>query len=208
MSNLIGGLHEDLDAAGVEYYLLGDAAMAYDMGLTFQQELNFISLLTAGVIFLIVALTFKGVILPLLLVLLIQCAFNLTMGVCALQGLDTYYLAVMVVQAMLMGATIDYAILFSTCYRDARSRVGIKDALAEAYRSAITTIMTSGSILIGVLFVVGNVITDQTTSEICLTIVKGALIAVLLVIFILPGVLAALDRFCGGKDRVPDTVSK
>lgn len=201
MRTLLENIDGIMASTGASYHIVGDAPMGVEMQDTFGDELNFITLLTAGVIFLIVAITFRSFFVPLVLVLLIQTAINLTMGISLLQGIDTYYIALMVVQALLMGATIDYAILFTSYYRDLREHHGIKESLEQSFRGSIGTIMTSSSILILVTLVVGLTNSDVTIAEVCLTISKGSLVAVILVMLLLPGTLAALDRFVAGPKR-------
>lgn len=198
MARLVGQVRGVMDATGAAYHLVGDGPMGVEMSELFDRDFNAITLLTAGTVFLIVAATFRSLLMPLVLTLLIQTAVNLTMWIAALEGSPVYYIALMVVQALLMGATIDYAILFTTCYREAREQAGPREAVARAFPASIGTILTSGSILVLVLLVVGLATSDVTTSEVCLTLSRGALIAVLLVLLFLPGMLCALDRVVAG----------
>ena len=202
MQDLVNGIADAMETAGAEYYLVGDAAMATEMRASFSDEFNFITVLTAGVIFLIVMVAFRSFFVPLLLVALIQTAINLAMGITVLQGISTYYVAIMVVQALLMGATIDYAILFTESYREMRLTRNPRDSISGAFKTSIGTIMTSSSILVLVTFAVGMTSADVTIAEVCLTISKGSLVAVTLVVFILPGTLAALDPLVAGPRRL------
>ena len=190
----IASLHEMLQGSLEEYYIIGDSAMAYEMKQTFQQELNYISLLTAIAIFIVVAITFHSLSIPAILVLIIQCAVYLAMGMAYIQGIGINYLAIIIVQAILMGAAIDYGILYTNYYVTLRKTESIKDSLAKAYTGAFSTIFTSSSILIIITLIVGLTMKDPTTSQVCLTISKGALIATILIVFILPGILAACDK--------------
>lgn len=183
------------------YYMIGNSPTSYEMQSTFASELNFITIITAIAIFIVVALTFKSVSVPIILVLLIQCAVFMTTAVAYLQGIGTYYLALIIVQAILMGATIDYAILYTEYYRKIRTRKNVRDSVISAYKGSIMTILTSSSILIGITLVVGLVVKDPTISQVCLTISKGSFFATLLVIFVLPALLAITDRFVVGKKK-------
>ena len=98
-----------------------------------------------------------------------------------------------------MGATIDYGILLTNYYCEARKTANIKDALKMAYAGSIHTIMTSGLILVLVTAVVGGLFENPTITAIVRTISMGALSATLLILFILPGVLAACDRIVTKK---------
>lgn len=182
--------------------LVGDSAMIHEMSRTFSTEMSFISWLTAASIFAVVALTFFSLSVPLLLVLLVQCGVFLTITTIGLQGYSNYYLAQLMVQCILMGATIDYGILLTTQYRDARRSLLPREALARAYERSIHTIATSGSIMILVTGVLGFLFENPTVGQICRTISIGALAATILIVFVLPGLLTALDRFVAGRARL------
>lgn len=177
-----------------EYWLVGKGPMIQEMSWSFSGELNFISLVTVGVIFLIVLLTFRNLLIPALLVSLIQTAFNWDLALSILTGEGIYYIALIVVQAILMGATIDYAILYTTNYREARRSHGVRSAVGEAYRNSIRTIAMSGSILVLVCLTLG-LTAGGVTGQICLVISEGATASVILVLLVLPGVMAAFDRW-------------
>ena len=168
------------------------------MAQTFHAELNRITLLSAAVIFLVVALTFRSLILPLILVLTVQCGIYLTMAFIGLSG-GIYYLALLMVQCILMGATIDYGILYTSYYRENRGG-DRQTAICDAYDGAMHTILTSALIMIVAAGILGFMFANPAIGEICLTISRGAISATLLVVFILPGVLAALDRFIRRPD--------
>ena len=182
-----------------ESCIIGNTPMAYEMSQTFRSEMNRITIITALAIFLVVVVTFHSVLIPILLVALIQTAVYATMVVISLSGSGIYYLALLMVQSILMGATIDYAILFTNYYREKRREMDIPDALREAYRGSLNTILTSGSIIILCTFILGYAFPNPTIGQICHTIAKGASAAIILIIFILPGSLAALDRWLISK---------
>ncbi|MCM1060528.1 MAG: MMPL family transporter [Eubacterium sp.] len=184
-----------------DFYLIGNSAMTYEMRQIFDRELVFITLLTAIAIFIIVALTFKSVSIPLILVLVVQCGVYATISVIGLQGGSIYYLALLIVECILMGATIDYGILFTNYYCEKRKELPIKEALSAAYSGATHTILTSGLILILVTAIIGNFFEEPTVSAIVKTVSTGALSATILILFILPGVLAVCDRFVIKKSK-------
>ena len=183
------------DSLSGNWYLIGNTPMAMEMVDTFSGELNFLTLLTAGAIFLVVLATFRSLAVPAILVLLIQSAVYMTMILINLQGMTIYYLALLIVQSILMGATIDYAILFTNYYREMRRTKDPEDALKDAYNRSVHTILTSGVIVIVVTAIVGYAFSDPSVRQIVHTISKGAACAVILILFVLPGLLTALDRF-------------
>ena len=182
-----------------ETWLIGTSVMNQEMAQTFDAELNRITLISAAAIFLVVALTFRSLIIPLILVLTVQCGIYLTMAFIGLSGNAMYYLAILMVQCILMGATIDYAILYTSYYREKRQTADKQQAVKGAYDGALHTILTSALIMIVAAGILGYVFANPAIGEICLTISRGAISATLLIVFILPGVLAALDRLVAGR---------
>lgn len=177
-----------------EYYIMGNSYLAYEMRDSYSDEVNLITLISVILIFIVVALTFKSLIIPTVLVALIQCAVYLTLSFSYLAHLEFYYLAVIIVQAILMGATIDYAILFTNNYREKRKTLDRADSLAAAYSNSMHTILTSSSILFFVTLILGLTAKDPSMVQVCLAIAIGSFFAVALCVIILPGILAALDK--------------
>lgn len=184
-----------------EYYLIGNSAMTYEMQQTFDKELMFITILTAVAIFIVIAITFRSIAIPLILVLLVQSGVFITICVLGLQGMSIYYLALLIVECILMGATIDYGILFTNYYRESRETMDIKEALIAAYNGSSHTIFTSGLIMIIVTAIVGNFFENPTVGQICITVSVGCASATMLILFILPGLLAALDKLTTKKKK-------
>ena len=145
-------------------------------------------------IFIVVAITFKSVTIPVILVGVIQCAVYLTMGILSLSGGSVYFIALLIVQSILMGSTIDYAILYTSYYLENRASKNRKESIINAYNESIHTILTSSSILIIVTFIVGKFAT-AITSKICITLSKGTLFSTLLILILLPAIIATLDKF-------------
>lgn len=175
-------------------YIAGNSSMAVEMSETFNKELNKITLLTMVFIFIVVAITFKDLIIPSVLILIIQTAVYVTMGAISVSGGAVYFISLLIVQAILMGATIDYAIVYTAYYRESRLTMGIKDSMINAYNKSIHTIISSSSILIIVTLVVAN-FASAIAAKICETISQGTFAAVLLILLILPGVLATTDKW-------------
>ncbi|MDR1330245.1 MAG: MMPL family transporter [Oscillospiraceae bacterium] len=201
--NFLADIERDLSALPGRHYILGASAVAYEMSRDFPSEMNFITILTVIAIFAVVAVAFRSLSVPLILVCVVQCAVFITMGLAYFQGSSMYYLPLLIVQCLLLGATVDYGILLASCYIEARRDMDIKAALADALRRSIHTIMTSALILVIITGVLGAMLTvsDRAISEILLTIAKGGICAAALVIFILPGLLAAFDRVIVRRKR-------
>lgn len=177
-----------------DIYLIGNSPMTQEMSQTFDSELVLITLLTSLAIFIIVALSFRSLIIPALLVLIVQCGVFITVTMVGWQGYSIYFLALLIVECILMGATIDYGILLTNYYREHRKTLEPKAALKQAYKGSMHAIMTSGLIMVLVTGIIATFYTDPTVSQICRTISIGVFSAIILIVFILPGVLATFDK--------------
>ena len=177
------------------YYLIGNTPMAYEMSKSFKNELNSITIITAIFIFIIVLFTFRRLATPVLLVLLIQCAVFMTMSIMNIINYDMNHLSLLIVQSIMMGATIDYAIIYSSYYIEARRNLPPLEAIREAYSGSLQTILTSAFILIVAIGVISFAFSQLATRQICRILSAGCAITTLLVIFMLPAILACFDRF-------------
>jgi predicted RND superfamily exporter protein len=194
--SLVDTLKDDVNTLKGKTYILGNSLMAKEMHDDFPSEMNRITLLTVIAIFIVIMLAFRSLIIPAILVLIIQTAVFLTMGISFLQGSTIYYLPLLIVQCLLLGATVDYGILLCSNYRDARKTNEPVVALAVAMNNSIHTILTSGLILVAVTGTLGFILrnSDAAISQILITIGSGGAIAMVLVVFILPSLLALVDR--------------
>ncbi len=188
-----------------DHYVIGSSQMYYEMSRTFRHEMLLMTLLTAVSIFLIVLLSFRNGLIPLMLVLIVQCGVFVTAAISYIRSYSLNYLAYLIVQCVLMGATIDYGILFTNYYREFRQTEPKDAALADAYQNAVHTILTSGLIMIVVTGAIGFTSRVPTIGPICRTVSVGSLSAVLLILLVLPGMLSASDRLIIKRAGPPKT---
>ena len=181
------------------HYWIGESEMYKEMKEAFPKELLLLTLLTVLSIFLIVALTFRSVFIPIPLVMTVLSGIYVNVWASGLGGSEMYYLSYLIIQSILMGATIDYTILFTHYYLEGRRESGVAEALAGAYRGSSHSILTSGLILVVVPYVMFLVMKDPMIASILRSLSVGALAILVLVLFVLPGVVAALDRLMGRR---------
>ena len=183
------------------HYLIGESVMMNEMRNQFGDEILLVSLITILSIFLIVAITFRSLAVPAILVMTVMSAVYINVTVSGLNGGKLLYLAYLIMQSILMGATIDYGILFTNNYREARATTSKIDSLRKAYLASTHTILTSGTIMTLAPFAMSLLIDDANIAKILQCIGAGALAAVLLIIFVLPGLLAAFDKYICRNNR-------
>ena len=176
-----------------EHYLIGESVMYKELKDGFPAELLLLTILTVVAIFIIVALTFKSLLIPMILILTVMSGVYVNVYACGAGGKTMLYLSYLIIQGLLMGATIDYSILFTGYYRNCRKIMGVRKSLAVTYYRTVNSILTSGLIITIVPFVMSHVVKDQLTASIMHSLSMGALAVILLILFVMPGVLAALD---------------
>ena len=177
-----------------EHYTIGESVMFSEMKKGFNRELLVVTLLTILATFLIVAISFRSLLVPAVLVLTVLTGIYVNVVFCGLGGRTMLYLAYLIVQSILMGATIDYGILFTNCYKECRRTMDIRDALAGAYKASRHTITTSGTILTVAPGAMALMVDNVTISSIVGCIAIGAFAAVTLILVVLPGIIATCDR--------------
>ena len=189
--NLTGMLDKTLT---YDYYLVGNSAMSYEVSQTFDQEYLLISIVTAIAVFIVVYMSFRRFSVSLLLICVIECAVFAMMSVMTITNSPMFFIALILVQCILMGSMIDYAILFTTYYREVRKEYVLEEALPVVMTRATYAILTSSLILVLVTFICGIFMTG-TVAAILQTLSVGAFCAIILILFVLPSYLVLLDRF-------------
>ncbi len=184
---------------GNDVYLTGIPMSVYDIADAFRGDLLRVNLITLAAIFLIVAFSFRRVGLAAVLVFVIEGAIWIGMAVSRLKNEPIFFMCYLILVAIQMGATIDYAILFTQQYLTEKKKGGgTRQALAAAYSRALPTVLTSGIILIMAGYVIGRLCTVYYISSIGMLLSRGATVSVILVLTLLPALLTVRD---GIKER-------
>ena len=183
------------DIYGDDYYVTGIPMSNYDIARAFKGDLIRVNLITLLAILLIVAVSFRAVVLPLLLVFVIEGAIWITMGSSRLAGQPIFFISYLICLSIQMGATIDYGILVADQYRSLRRKgLPAAEALQEGMKKSLPTVLTSGLILITAGFVIGIRCSIFYISDIGLLVSRGALVSAALVLTLLPALLLICDK--------------
>lgn len=174
---------------GKDVILVGNSTSDHDLMSSFGSDNLIISILTALFVMIILFFTFQSAGLPVLLVLTIQGSIWINFSVPALSGEPVFFIAYLIVSAIQMGATIDYAIVISNRYLQLKQLMPIKEAIVETLNQSFPTIFTSGSILTCAGFLIGRIASDATVASIGIALGRGTLISIILVLFVLPQIL-------------------
>ncbi len=175
--------------------LVGEAPCTKDLIEITDKDFSTVSVVSIGVIFLIIMLVFRSVSLPVILVSVIEMAIFVNMGIPYYTGTEIPFIASVVIGTIQLGATVDYAILMTTRYRKERiSGVEKKEAVAIACQSSVKSIMVSALSFFAATFGVGLYSNIDMISSLCTLMARGALISMVAVIFTLPSMFMVFDR--------------
>lgn len=176
-----------------DIYLVGNSTSNRDLSDSFGMDNTIITVLTALFVMIILLFTFQSAGLPVLLVVTIQGSIWMNFSLPYLTGESVYFLGYLVVSAIQMGATIDYAIVITSRYMDLKVQMPIKEAIVETLNQAFPTIVTSGSMLVAAGFIISNVSSNAVVAAIGLALGRGTLTSIFLVLLVLPQTLLVGD---------------
>ena len=173
--------------------VVGDITSARDLRESYTGDSRLISILTIAFVFTILLFTFRSVIGSALLVFVIQGSIWINFSFPFLQGDVPSFVTSMIVSAIQMGVTIDYAIVLMNRYLVLRQTLPKKEAMAEAVNQAFPTVLTSGSIMTLAGLLIAYRVSDIYVGHIGLAVGRGAFCSVILVLTVLPQLLLLFD---------------
>ena len=179
---------------GNKYHLAGEGVSTYDLMKTVTADMTKVNLLAILAVFLVLALTMKSLLVPFVLVVNIEAAIWINLAVPYFSGKEIFYIAYLIISTIQLGATVDYAILLTERYKENRLFYPKKEAVVQTISDVTVSILTSGSTLIAVGFLLGYISTNGLLAQLGILIGRGALISLMIVLFVLPGVLMMLDK--------------
>ena len=183
------------EAYGDQWAMTGSMTATDDIATSFSGDVQRVSLITILAVFLIVMISFRSLWIPLILVCVIQGAVWINMAFSGQFDGSVFFMCYLICMALQMGATIDYGILLTSHYRACRADMPPLEAAAQAMERSVQTIFTSGLALITAGFAVGVISSVFYISSIGTMLGRGAIVSVLLVVFLLPQLLIWSDRW-------------
>ena len=174
----------------------GEGSMTRDLITTTNTDFAMVNVLSVIMIFIIVALTFKSFALPVILVLTIEFAITINMGIPFFTGTTLPFIASMVIGTIQLGATVDYAILMTTRFKEELSHgKKVKEAALIAMEKSSVSIMTSGFSFFAACIGVSFVAKMDLIKSLVILLARGALISVVSILLVLPSLLIFCHKF-------------
>lgn len=176
-----------------DYYIVGNSTSSRDLSESFVADNLIISLLSVFFVILVLLFTFQSAGLPVLLILVIQGSIWINFSIPTITGTPLYFLGYLIVNALMMGANIDYAIVISSHYQELKKHMHHKEAIIHALNASFATVFTSGTIMASAGLLIGSMSTQPVVSIMGTCIGRGTIISMFLVLFILPSILVLGD---------------
>lgn len=185
-----------------EWYLAGQGISTYDLMDTVTKDMVKVNLVAIVAVFIVLLFTLKSITLPVLLVLAIETAIWINLSIPYFTDQTIFYIAYLIISSIQLGATVDYAILMTERYRELRQQYNKKDAIVNTLSAVTVSILTSGSALTVVGFLLGAISTHGLLSQLGYFLGKGTLCSLFIVLFALPGMLYTFDGTFIKKGKV------
>lgn len=187
----LSAILKSYDSTGM---LIGEAPCLKDMIETTDHDFAVVTAVSMLAIFVIILLVEKSLTLPVILIAVIELGIFINLGLPHYLGQSMAFITPICISTIQLGATVDYAILMTTRYKAERiGGSGKKDAVWTALYTSIPSIFVSGMGMFAATFGVALYSDIEIVSSMCMLMARGAVISMLLVVFVLPAMFMLLD---------------
>ncbi|MBR1693198.1 MAG: MMPL family transporter, partial [Lachnospiraceae bacterium] len=175
--------------------LIGEAPCTKDLITITDKDFKVVSAVSIGVIFVIIALVFRSISLPVILVSVIEFAIFINMSIPFYTKTEIPFIASIVIGTIQLGATVDYAILMTNRYKTERlAGADKKEAVFTAHQTSIQSIFVSALSFFAATIGVGVYSNIDMISSLCTLMSRGAIISMIVVLTVLPAMLMLFDK--------------
>ncbi|MGN0362302.1 MAG: RND family transporter [Bilifractor sp.] len=175
--------------------LIGEAPLTHDLVDVTNVDFMHVNTASLLIIFFIILMVFKSFSLPFILEITIEFAIFVNMAIMYYTGTSVSFVTSIVLGTVQLGSTVDYAILMTSRYQKERQRGHEKkEAVQIAHRACMGSIITSGVAFFAATFGVAVYSNIDIIKSICMMLARGALISMVTVLFILPGMFMIFDK--------------
>ena len=177
-----------------ESYLVGATPSTQDIKATITEDYSRVNTLSLIGVFVVVMFSFKSILIPIIAMIPIEVAIFINMAVPYIAGETMIFMGYIIVSSIQLGATVDYAILTTNNYIACRKTMEKEAAAVETLKRSIPSILTSGSILTIVGYILYHISSIAAIGDMGHLIGRGAILSMLLVCTFMPALLVLGDR--------------
>ncbi len=175
--------------------VIGEAPATKDLIKLTSTDFQVVNWISIGLVFVIIFFVLRSISFPFILILVIELAIYINMGICGFTGVELPFIVPVCVTTIQLGSTVDYAILMSTRYKTERmGGLGKHEAVDTAVQASIPSILVSALGFFAATFSVSVYSNIYVISLMCSLLARGAIISMIVVIFLLPSMLMAFDH--------------
>lgn len=175
--------------------LIGEAPCTKDLVNITNSDFNRVNAVSIIIVFFIILISFRSISIPIILVAVIEFAIYINMGIPYYTHTTLPFIASIVIGTIQLGSTVDYAILMTNRYKTNRfNGVEKKEAITDALRGSISSIIASALTFFGATFGVAVYSDIDMISSLCNLMARGAIISMLVVTFLLPSMFMIFDK--------------
>ncbi|MCL2124535.1 MAG: MMPL family transporter [Oscillospiraceae bacterium] len=178
-----------------EAYSAGQSVNIYDIKNIVQKDNRITNIIAIAAIFMVLVITFKSALRPLLLLFTIEAAIWINLSIPFFTGTSISYIGYLVLNTVQLGATVDYAILLTVAYTRNKRSMPLSDAIHKALGDSFRSILVSAAILATAGFTLASTSSIPIVNDIGMLLGRGTLLSMLMVLVFLPAVLTFFDRF-------------
>ena len=195
LNNQIEQINKILEQYDKTAILAGEGPLMNDLVEVSNHDFNSVNTFSIGIIFVLMIIVLKSISLPVILIVIIEFAIFINMGIPFYTNTTLPFVASIVIGTIQLGATIDYAILITTKYIDMRKQGKSKhDAIEYAVSTSVNSIFVSGLCFFGATFGVGCYSNIEMIGSLCTLMGRGAIVSTLTVVLMLPAFLMIFDK--------------
>ncbi len=195
LNNQVEGIDNIVKQYDENAMLAGEGPLMKDLVQIADHDFNSVNVVSIAIIFILMIAVLKSISLPVILIMVIEFAIFINMGIPYYTNTVLPFVASIVIGTIQLGATIDYAILITTKYISARKEgKDKKESVSEALGTSISSIVVSGLCFFGATFGVGAYSKIEMIGSLCTLMSRGAIISMITVICALPAFLIIFDK--------------
>lgn len=178
-----------------EWKLAGEGVSTLDLKDTVTTDMVKVNLVAIGAVVIVLLLTMKSISLPILLVASIETAIWIGLSIPYFCSTPLFYISYLIISSIQLGATVDYAILFTERYLEHRKEYTKKEAVQNTIQAVTASILTSSIVLTVVGFLLGFLSSHGLLAQLGMLLARGTICSFLIVLFVLPGLLYVFDKW-------------
>jgi len=190
---------EKVEEAAADYYgdkalALGESVTLYDIKNTVNKDNVVVNVLTVVTIALVLLFSFKSITIPVVLLITIEAAVWINLSIPYFTNTPLVFVGYLIISTVQLAATVDYGILFTEAYTHYRKEMPAKEAMVRTLDEKTFSISISAAILSSVGFILWITSSNPIVGSIGLLMGRGALLAFIMVLLVLPAMLLVFDK--------------